>query len=146
MKIALPINDTLTIYKNNPHTAPRFAIYIIEHKANGVYFSLSSIVENPLSKYKSQMFDQEQKSCECSAEREKNIEHICEHYSLLETLSDCSYLLANKYCKNTKSSMMKAGVVLFKIPPIINQIDIAIKNFILGVPLANNIRYIHNAS
>jgi predicted Fe-Mo cluster-binding NifX family protein len=57
--------------------------------------------------------------------------HKCEHYSLLETLHDCSYLLANRYCRNTQKSLKQAGIKIFKLPVIISRLDIAIKNFII---------------
>ncbi len=146
MKIALPVKDNLTMYKNNPHTAPKFAIYSIDKIHETIEYSLLSIIENPMSKLKDKMFDNEEIACNCSAEKQNNLEHKCEHYSLLETLHDCSYLLASRYCKNTQNSLKKAGIKIFKIPAIISRLDIAIKNFIIGASLASKIKNIHNAS
>jgi len=146
MKIALPIKDTLNIYKDNPHTAPKFAIYIIENINNTIHFSLHAIVDNPLSDLKCHQFTEEEKTCSCDAEEQKSLMHKCEHYSLLESIGDCTYLLANKYCINTRNSMKKAGIKIFQVPPIISKIDIVIKNFIIGASLANKIKNIHHAS
>lgn len=146
MKIALPVKDTLTIYKDNPYTAPKFAIYVIENLQNSIHFSLHSVVGNPLSVLKEQHFSEDEKKCSCPTEQQVNLMHKCEHYSLLESISECSYLLASKYCRNTQDSMSKAGIKIFQIPPIISNIDIAIKNFIIGVSLASKIKNIHNAS
>jgi predicted Fe-Mo cluster-binding NifX family protein len=146
MKIALPIENNLILYKDNPHTAPKFAIYDIETKLNTIHFSLNSIIENQFSKLKNGEFDKSEKKCTCDIYRQKNLRHKCNHYSLLEMLDGCSYLLASKYCVNTKSSMKHGGIKIFKIPPIINKIDLAIKNFIIGDSLANQIKQIHHAS
>ena len=146
MKIALPIENTLILYKDNPHTAPKFAIYDVEKIQNNIHFSLYSIIENKLSQVKNGEFDKKEKKCSCDEQRENNLRHKCDHYSLVEALNGCSYLLANKYCKNTKNSMKNGGIKIFKIPPIINKIDLAIKNFIIGDSLANQIKQIHHAS
>jgi len=146
MKIALPIENTLMLYKDNPHTAPRFAIYILETIQNKVHFSLESIVENRLSKVKHGKFHEYERKCACDDKRQENLRHQCDHYALLEILDGCSYLLANKYCQNTQKSMKIVGIKIFKIPPIINQIEMAIKNFIIGGSLANQIKHIHHAS
>ncbi|MFT5660252.1 MAG: putative Fe-Mo cluster-binding NifX family protein [Sulfurimonas sp.] len=146
MKIALPVNDTLCVYKGNPHTAPKFAIYDIKNSNNHIYYFLSCLVDNPLSIVKCHEFEIDEMTCNCDMDRQKSFSHKCEHYSLLETISECSYLLASKYCENTKESMRKVDIKVFKIPPIINKIDMAIKNFIIGAKLANKIKNIHNAS
>lgn len=146
MKIALPVEDTLTLYKDNPHTAPKFAIYDISIVCNNIYFSLNTIIENRLSKVKNGEFEESEKKCACETQRETNLRHKCDHYSLLEVLEGCTYLLANKCCKNTQKSMKTIGIKIFTVPPIINQIDMAIKNFIIGGSFANQIKQIHNAS
>lgn len=147
MKIALPVNETLTLYKNNPHTAPRFAIYdVITTNNRDVYFSLHSVIENRFYRVKNAEFDEKERECDCDIQRETNLRHKCDHYAILELIGECSYLLANKYCKNTKKSMEQGGVKIFKIPPIINTINIAIQNFIIGDSIANKIKQIHYAS
>lgn len=147
MKIALPVNETLVLYKNNPHTAPKFAIYdVITTNDKNVYFSLHSVIENRFCKLKNANFDERETHCECDIQRQKNLRHKCDHYAILELIGECSYLLANKYCKNTKKSMEQGGIKMFKIPPIINSVNIAIKNFIIGDSIANKIKQIHYAS
>lgn len=147
MKIALPVNDTLTLYKDNPHTAPRFAIYdVVTTKNKEVYFSLHSVIENKFSQLKNAEFDEKERHCDCDILRQENLRHKCDHYAILELIGECSYLLANKYCNNTKKSMEQGGVKMFKIPPIINTLNTAIKNFIIGDSIANKIKQIHYAS
>jgi predicted Fe-Mo cluster-binding NifX family protein len=75
-----------------------------------------------------------------------DIQHICEHYALLETISSCTYLLADNYCKNTFSTLKKGGITVFRIPSIIKNVDQAIKNFLIGASFANKIQNIHHAS
>jgi predicted Fe-Mo cluster-binding NifX family protein len=147
MKIAVPVNDTLTLYKDNPHTAPRFAIYdVVTTSGADVYFSLHSVIENTLFKIKNAEFDTTEIKCDCDIDRQKNLRHKCDHYAILELIGECSYLLASKYCKNTKISMKQGGIEVFKIPSIINTVNIAIKNFIIGGSFANKIKHIHHAS
>jgi len=147
MKIALPISESDTLYKNNPLTAPKFAIYNIEiTKSADVYFSLDSIIENRFYQTKGTSFDTNELSCNCDKSREQNLRHICDHYALHELIKGCSYLLASKYCLNTKNSMQSVGIKIFKIPAIINKINFAINNFIIGGSLAYKITDIHHAS
>ena len=146
MKIAIPVNDLLALYKHNPLTAPKFAIYDIESVNSEVYFSLHSILENKLSKHKNHIFTTKEIMCTCDLEKKNNLLHKCEHYALLELIGDCSYLLADRYCDNTKKSMKQGGVILFRIPTIINKVEIAIKNFLIGGSIANKIKHIHHAS
>jgi len=147
MKIALPISKNDTLYKDNPLTAPKFAIYNIEiTQSADVYFSLDSIIENRLYQTKSSSFDSNELSCKCDKSRQENLRHICDHYALHELIKGCSYLLASKYCLNTKKSMQNVGIKMFKIPVIINKINFAINNFIIGGSFAYKITNIHHAS
>lgn len=146
MKIALPVNDMLTLYKYNPHTAPKFAIYTIVTVGDELHFSLHCVLENKLSKHNNHLFNTEEMTCNCHLEEKNNLSHKCEHYSPLELIGDCSYLLASSYCENTKASMEQGGVILFKVPSIINKVEIAIKNFLIGGSIATQIKQIHNVS
>ena len=146
MKIAVPVNDLLNVYKHNPHTAPKFVIYDLVKLENEVRFSLDSIVENTLSLHKNHLFRSEAITGDCEKEEKENIVHKCEHYSLLEMIGGCSYLLANRCCENTKKSMKQSGIGVFKIPSIINKTDMAIQNFIIGEFIASKIQNIHNVS
>jgi predicted Fe-Mo cluster-binding NifX family protein len=146
MKIAVPVNDLLNVYKHNPHTAPKFLIYEIVKLHNEVHFSLDSVVENSLWVYKNHLFHSSEVMGECDDAKKENMAHKCEHYSLLEMISGCSYLLAARFCESSKKSMQQSGIKIFKIPSIINKTDIAIQNFIIGESIASKIQQIHNAS
>lgn len=145
MKIAVPIGQELTIYHDNPFTAERFAIYSIEGHQTNVQFRLSTIVENPCISLNNN-FEEPHVKCSCNDEDRKDLRHICEHYSLLEAINGCSYLLADHYCENTGRSLHNAGVKIFKIPAIVNNVENAIKNFLIGASLASTIKHIHHAS
>jgi predicted Fe-Mo cluster-binding NifX family protein len=148
MEIALPTTDEQgTIYCDNPYTAPKFAIYtIMLVEKTDIRFSLKSIVDNPLYRLKCNDFEEDQRKCNCDMERASSMKHIFEHYALLDILGGCSYLLANSYCKNVERTMKNGGIIIYKIPPIIKKVDMAIKNFLIGVSLANQVQYIHDAS
>ncbi len=146
MKIALPLIDASTIYKDNPYTAPKFGIYNIDGNKDNVSFGLNAIIDNPWNSSSCKLFNQDQLKCSCNKEEQERIEHKCEHYALLDLIYDCRYLLANKYCENTKKSMQSGGIAIVNVPPIITKIDTAIKNFLIGASLASTVKHIHHAS
>ncbi|WP_345979017.1 hypothetical protein [Sulfurimonas sp. HSL3-2] len=146
MEIAIPTDDQHAIYHDNPYTAPKFAIYSITLGTTDIFFSLKAIVENPLKRLKCNSFEDDQLTCSCDEERASSLRHIYEHYALVDVISGCSYLLANHYCKNVVRTMERGGIIVYKIPPIIKKIDMAIKNFLIGASLANQVQNIHNES
>ena len=146
MQIAIPTDYDDAIYQDNAYTAPKFAIYTVVPENEKVVFFLKNIVENPLRKMKSGSFDEAQLKCSCDTKYSSELTHIYEHYSLLDSISGCSYLLANCYCKNVARSMKSGGIIIYKIPSIIKQTDTAIKNFLIGASFANTSQQIHHAS
>lgn len=146
MQIAVPTDHDDAIYLDNVYTAPKFAIYTVLQEDKKVIFFLKNVVENPLRKMKSDFFDEAQLKCSCDTKNSSELTHIYEHYSLLDTISGCSYLLANRYCKNVIRSMKSGGIIIYKIPSIIKQTDTAIKNFLIGASFANTSQQIHHAS
>lgn len=146
MKIAVPVGKQQTFYHSNPYTAPRFAIYLIEGDRENVSFSLSAVLDNPWSEQKCDAFEEGETECSCSSELQKDMQHICGHYALLDVVGGCSYLLADRFCKNTSHALKNGGVTLFKIPGIIHDVEIAVQNFLIGASLASTIQHIHNAS
>ena len=146
MKIAVPLNDTFTFYHRNPFTAPKFAIYSIEGDRSHLTFGLFAVVENPWSAINDGGFEESQIACDCDSKQCTNMHHVFEHYALLDAIGGCSYLLADHYCDNTSRALNNGGIKVFKIPPIINKIDSAIKNFLIGASLASTFKHIHHAS
>ena len=146
MTIAIPLHKNTTLYHDNPCTAPKFGIYNIEGNRTNICFSLITVVDNPWCGVKCDQFGQDQIACSCDPERKKNMRHISEHYALLDAIGGCSYLLADHYCDNTSRALQKGGVKVFKIPPIIDKIDNAIKNFLIGASLASKVQHIHHGT
>lgn len=146
MKIAIPLDKNLMLYNDNPYTAPKFAVYFIEGNKTDISFKMLMILDNPRYMEVSDKVEELQKKCDCDKERQVDMQHICEHYSILETISSCSYLLAAKYCNNTYKTLQTGGVKVFKIPSIIKKTEAAIKNFLIGASFANRIQSIHDAS
>lgn len=146
MKIVIPLNNDLNFYHDNPITAPRFAIYNIDIKRSHVSSSLETIIENAWNSTNNGKFQMSQIQCACDKNKCSDIEHITEHYFLLDSIGDCDYLLADHYCDNINRALDNGGITIYKIPPFIHKSDYAIKNFLLGVSLANTIQNIHHAS
>lgn len=146
MKIAVPVDNELTYYRKNPFTAPKFAIYYIDADIYEVSFGIDNIVDNPQYGNREKNFCEAEMEGICPAQNKKNINHICEHYALLEIISGCTHLIASKFCENTYSALQKGCVDVFKIPSIINSTEMAIKNFIIGASIANKVKNISFAS
>lgn len=146
MKIAVPFSQELELYRQNPSTAPKFGIYEIIQDKREVAISLLCIEKNPWCKGNCENFDSDSANCACDESRQKDIRHITEHYALVEILKGCSYLLADRFCENTKRALNNGGIRVFKYPSIIRTAENAIKNFIIGASLANTVEHVHYAS
>lgn len=146
MTIAIPLTSKLSFYHNNPFTAPKIAIYTIKKESQKLLYAQSKIIDNPWGIVNNGEFQQQQIVCECPDNECMDIQHITEHYALTDAIAGCSYLLAGKYCENVFRTVNNCGIEIFQIPPIINSVENAIKNFILGVSLADKLQHIHYAS
>ena len=145
-KIAIPLSDTMGFYHKNPMTAPQFAIYTINMKNNNVTFLLLHVVDNPLNSTNNGVYSQSQIQCTCDQSTASDVHHRAEHYVILDAIQECEYLLADCYCKNIVRAMKIADIQLYKIPPFIIDVHMAIKNFLLGASLASTFKHIHYAS
>jgi predicted Fe-Mo cluster-binding NifX family protein len=146
MKIAVPFSRELDLYRQNPSTAPKFGIYDIQLEKNSVNIRLLSVEMNPWCEGSCDLFDEDAANCACDEARRNDVRHITEHYALLDLLSECSYVLADHYCDNTKRALNNGGIHIFKYPTIIRTAENAIKNFIIGASLANTVEHVHYAS
>lgn len=146
MKIAIALTLNDRVYHQNPCTAPKFAVYCIDRIEDRVIYSLSAVFFNPASEKKVKAFTTDEMNCSCSIERQEEFSHACEHYALLDVIGGSNYLLADQYCKNTLRSLNNGGVSVYKIPSIINDVEMAVKNFLLGAYYASTIQHIHHAS
>ena len=145
-KIAIPLNSTMGFYHRNPMTAPKFAIYTINMRSKNVIFSLLHILDNPLNSNYKEGYEQSQIHCNCDQDICTDIHHKAEHYVILDAIRECKYLLVDYYCENIVDALKIANIQTYKIPPFITQVDMAIKNFLLGASLASTFKHIHNAS
>lgn len=146
MKVAVPVDTDLTLYTHNPYTAPQFAIYFINGDKNNLQYKIDKVIQNPRHSLLKEKFADTQIDCDCQEEEANCFHHICEHYSLLEVIHGCQYLLAVHYCKNTYNALKNGGIEIFQIPTIIKQTERALKNFLIGAKYANKISNIHDAS
>lgn len=146
MKIAVPVNNLLSFYHFNPFTAPKFAIYSVDGDRSNITFGLNSVVDNPWIHTNHGDFEKSQVSCSCDTSKCTSMQHISEHYALLDAIGGCNYLLVDRHCDNITRALKNGGIQVYKVPPIINKADTAIKNFILGVSLASTFKHIHYAS
>ncbi|MCD6258412.1 MAG: hypothetical protein J7J31_02295 [Helicobacteraceae bacterium] len=146
MKVAIPVDSDNTLYMQNPYTAPQFAIYRIEGDRDSLHYSIDTIIENPKHTLAKTTFANTQIDCNCLEAEVNCFDHICEHYSLLEIISGCKYLLAVKYCQNTSNALKNGGIEVFQIPTIIKQAESALKNFLIGAKYASKISNIHNGA
>ena len=146
MKIAIPIETDFTLYMQNPYTAPQFAIYRIDGTPEYLQYTIDTIIKNPKHTLAKTSFANTQIDCNCLEAEANCFDHICEHYSLLEIISGCEYLLAFKYCQNTSNALKNGGIEVFQIPTIIKQTEIALKNFLIGAKYASKISNIHHGA
>lgn len=145
-KIAIPLNDKMNFYHKNPMTAPKFAIYIIDGKSKNVTFSLLHILDNPLNHTHKDGYDQSQIECKCEGSTCSDADHKAKHYVVLDAIQECEYLLVDYYCENIVTALKSGNIKTYKIAPFITQVDMAIKNFLLGASIANTVKHIHHAS
>lgn len=146
MTIAIPLNKSMVLYHSNPITAQKFAIYNLKSNKSGITVALQCVVNNPWVNSEPECFTEEKVTCNCSIEQQNDMQHISHHYTLLDAIGGCSYLLADHYCHNTMRTLRNGGVSIYKVPPIIKQVNHAIANFIIGASLASTAEYIHHAS
>jgi predicted Fe-Mo cluster-binding NifX family protein len=110
MKIAIPVKDeNLTFFSNAGHT-PNFAIYDLTGSGMFRSFKLDSIIKNPRTDID---HDHAEEDHECSHGHDDE-EHIAEHNKMGEALSECSYIVVRKACKNTANSFTSQGIKLVK--------------------------------
>ncbi len=146
VKVVMPVDHRLFFYHYNPLTAPRFAIYQVAVVNQKAIFSLEATIHNPFFIGNGDVCDTALSECRCSKETIESPEHQSIHYQLLSVMVGCQYLLADRYCKNLKDALGNYGVSIGKIPPIIHHVDHAIKNFLIGASIANNVQKQNHAS
>lgn len=143
MKVCIPVQNNADIYHNNLFRAPQFAQFIVETLEDGnVYYSFEKTIENPFHTTASADEDTCLNRGICDQEN-CTVAHFNEHFTLSKTMKKCDYVLADYFCDTMTKALKSEGVKIYKISPFLRTTDIAIKNFILGVPFANTLQDIH---
>lgn len=141
MRVAVPVSSNMQMFHSNPCAAPMYLIYTIDaDKKKRAFVTYEKLLPNPSYKEARKL------ECDCNAELAEEMEHKIWHYTIADILYGCDYVLADYTCTNTKRSLQVAGIKLYTIPSIINQSQLAIKNFIIGEHFADNIQNIYNVS
>jgi predicted Fe-Mo cluster-binding NifX family protein len=143
MKIAVPVDANNKMYHSNPWTAPAFAIYLITEDDGMIVFACIEHKKNPwLEVDEKVVCDPAMRTDGCSDAVKADLTHIAEHSIILEALNDCSYLIVEAYCSNVKKVLENGGIEIFRLPPIVKEPDLAIKNLLVNLDFAalQNIR------
>jgi len=142
MKVLVPINNRSDVYHNNLFKAPHFALYIIDSTEFNVYCTLKDVMENPYYSLDENSQVSANKYGICDSEN-CTIQHLNEHIILSQQMADCDYILADHFCDTIIKALNDKGINIYKISPFLQSSDAAIKNFLLGVSIANTIQNIH---
>lgn len=117
MRVAVPVwDESLKIFKNAGHT-PFFAVFDV---SGGMFKSCNfvEIRQNPRVKEDHEHECESQLTGKCSHEgqsEEERLEHKEGHRIMAQIINDCSFLIADKCCKNTKLTMNDAGINVVSI-------------------------------
>ncbi len=140
MRIAIPIDEEDMVYKLNPWTAPYFDIYTIDGDGKKAQCHFIEKRTNPwLGEDESIICDPMACQDGCSDIVKADINHLADHYIILEVVNDCDYLIARTFCSNIERVMTNSGIKIFEINPFINNSKSAIHNLVLSQKIASNI-------
>ncbi len=146
MKIAVPVDTNNKMYHSNPWTAPAFTIYLVKDEDNMIIFECIEHKNNPwLEVDENIVCDPVMCADGCSDDVEADPSHLAEHKIILESLKGCRYLIAETYCSNIEKVLKNEGIEIFRLPPIVKEPDLAIKNLLVNLNftyLPQNIRRI----
>ena len=133
MKVAISLEKDGHIYTGNPWTAPNFVIYEITQYENLIEYKKLEEKENPwLEEDESLICDPMMCSDGCSDIIKADINHLADHYIILEIVNGCSYLLANTFCSNVEKVLRNGDIKIHQFPVFIKNPDMALNNFIVS--------------
>ena len=133
MKVAICLNTDGSIYLGNPWTAPTFAIYEIEQDENMVQYKKIHEKENPwISQDESVICDPMMCNDGCSDIVKNDLNHLADHYIILEAINGCVAILSNLFCSNVEKVLSNGGIDIHPYPVFIKDPDIAINSFIVS--------------
>lgn len=144
MKVLIPLDTQTRVYHDNVFKAPNFGVYSIDKSGNNLFCSFIEQIPNPFSSlYHHETSCQDHGICDTS---KCTLKHLHEHYTLLQGITSCDFILANRFCTTMTKAFNEKGIHIYKIPPFVHKPDVTIKNFLLGVSLASTLRNIHFGS
>jgi len=133
MKVAISLNQDGSIYLGNPWTAPSFVVYEIKQDQNIVKYKKIHQKENPwLSQDESVICDPMMCEDGCSDIIKEDLNHLADHYIILEVINGCTALLSNLFCSNLEKVLTNGGIDIYPYPVFIKDPDIAINSFIVS--------------
>lgn len=133
MKVAICLNSDGKIYVGNPWTAPRFVIYEIKQEKNRIEYKRIHEKENPwIEQDESVICDPMMCNDGCSDMVKADLNHLADHYIILEAIHGCVALLANLFCSNVQKVLTNGGIEIHPYPVFIKDPDIAINSFIVS--------------
>lgn len=146
MKIAVPLDTDNRVYHANPWTAPAFAIYLVEDEEDTIIYDCLEHKENPcIEKDESIICDSTVCSDGYSDMVKADLNHLSGHDIILEAVSGCSYMIAETYCSNVEKVLEKGGIEIYKLPPIVRDPDLAVKNLLVNLGFTTHAQKIKRA-
>lgn len=140
IKVCIPVQHDTDVYHNNLFRAPHFALFSVDiHQDGSVTYQFDKTIDNPFQGHDTAASDTCPNRGICDQDN-CTVEHFNEHFTLTKTMKKCDYILADYFCDTMTKALKSEGVRLYKISPFLKHTDIAIKNFILGESLANQLQ------
>jgi len=140
MKIAVPLDREKKVYHDTPWTAPSFAIYTVTEEDEELIYNCVAEKENPRIGY-----DPMTSADDCSDDVETDLGHISDHHAILEAVHGCRYLVAETYCSNVEKVLGDSGIELYRLPPIVKNPDLAVKNLLVNLKFTDNVQKVIKA-
>ncbi len=143
LKIAIPLNREQKIYHYNPWTAPGFAIYSVSKQDELLVYEFDRFSQNPwVEEDESMICDPMMCSDGCSDIVKADLNHLADHYIILEAIGGCNYIVAGIFCSNIENVLEKGGIEIYHITPFIKEPEQAIKNLLIGLKLTKDMKKI----
>lgn len=147
LRIAVPITDEFKIYHDNPWTAPQFMIYKVSGTPDALYYELEKVNPNPwIEEDESLICDPMKCSDGCSDIIKGDLNHLADHYIILEAIEGCQYLIADTYCTNIEQVVKKANIQIYEILTFVHKPELAIKNLLIANKITPRVENIHKRS
>lgn len=146
IKIAVPVDTKNRVYHSNPWTAPAFAIYLVKDEEEKIIFDCLEYKVNPwLEEDESLICDPMICRDGCSDVIKADLEHLADHRIILDAINGCTYLTAVTFCNDVEKVLENGGIEIYRLPPIVKEPDLAIKNLLVNLGFTTNVQKIKQA-